>query len=59
MIIHYIVEEKHFCRYCSEAFKTEEILKHHIKDCFKINGKKRIRMAEKANILNSEIMQEK
>ena len=30
---------KHFCRYCLYTFGTEEILKHHIKDCFKINGK--------------------
>ena len=28
---------KHFCRYCLEVFTTEEILKRHIKDCFKIN----------------------
>ena len=33
---------KHFCRYCLQAFSTEEILKSHIKDCFKINGKQRI-----------------
>ena len=26
---------------------TEEILKHHIKDCFKINGKQRIIMPKK------------
>ena len=26
---------KHFCRYCSQAFSTEETLKCHIKDCFK------------------------
>ena len=30
---------KHFCRYCLHTFGTEEILKHHIKGCFKINGK--------------------
>ena len=30
---------KHFCRYCLHAFVTEEILKCHIKDCFKMNGK--------------------
>ena len=38
---------KHFCRYCLYAFVTEEILKGHIKDCFKINGKQRILMPEK------------
>ena len=31
---------KHFCRYCLQAFSTEEILKYHIKDCFRTNGKK-------------------
>ena len=30
---------KHFCRYCLQAFSTEEILKCHVKDCFNINGK--------------------
>ena len=30
---------KHFCRYCLSTFGTEEILKRHIKDCFKLNGK--------------------
>ena len=38
---------KHFCRYCLYTFGTEEILKHHIKDCFKINGKQRIKMHKK------------
>ena len=33
---------KNFCRYCLQAFSAEEILKSHIKDCFKINGKQRI-----------------
>ena len=31
---------KHLCRYCLHAFIAEENLKRHIKDCFKINGKK-------------------
>ena len=31
--------ERNICRYCLHAFSTEEILKHHIKECFKINGK--------------------
>ena len=33
---------KHFSHYCLQALSTEEILKRHIKDCFKINGKQRI-----------------
>ena len=37
---------KHFCHYCLRAFSTEEILKRHIKDCFKINCKQRIIMPE-------------
>ena len=40
-------ERKHFCRYCLHAFITEEILKHHIKDCFEINGKQTIKMPKK------------
>ena len=38
---------KHFCCYCLHAFITEEILKHHIKGCFKINGKQTIKMPNK------------
>ena len=38
---------KHFCRYCLQAFSTEKILKSHIKDCFKINGKQTIKMLKK------------
>ena len=33
---------------------TEEILKRHIKDCFKINSKQRIIMPEKVNMLSSK-----
>ena len=29
--------KNYFCRYCLQGFSTEEILKRHIKDCFKIN----------------------
>ena len=38
---------KHFCHYCLHAFITEKILKHHIKDSFKINGKQRIIIPKK------------
>ena len=38
---------KNFCSYCFQAFRTEEILKLHIKDCFKVNGKQRIIMPKK------------
>ena len=50
---------KHFCRYCLHAFIAEEILKRHIKDCFKINGKQTIKMPKKVDLLNSEILKEK
>ena len=32
-------KRKHFCRYCLQVFSAEEILKLHIKDCFKVCGK--------------------
>ena len=48
----------HFRRYCLQAFRTEDILKYHIKDCFKINGKENI-MPKKFNMLNSKFMREK
>ena len=38
---------KYFYRYCLHAFITEEILKRHIKDCFKINGNQRTIMPKK------------
>ena len=47
------------CRYCLQAFSTEKILNDHIKDCFKINGKKRLRCLRKVNMLNSKISKEK
>ena len=38
---------KYFCRHCLHAFITKEILKRHIKDCFKINGKQTIKVPKK------------
>ena len=35
---------KHFCRYCSHTFITEDISNHHIKDCFKTIGKQAFMM---------------
>ena len=35
---------KHFCWYCLHAFITEEILKCHIKNCLKRNGKQKIKI---------------
>ena len=39
-----------------QALITEEILKHHIKDCFKVSGKKSLR---KMNMLDLKIMEGK
>ena len=50
--------KKHFWHYCFQAFSTEEILNLHMKDCFKINGKRRIIMPKKG-MLNSKITKEK
>ena len=52
-------ERKDFCRYSLQSFSAEEILKCHINDCFKINGKQRIIMPKKVNALDSNIMREK
>ena len=42
---------KRFCRFSLQALSTEEILKRHIKDCFKINGKQRILMPIKGEYI--------
>ena len=46
---------KHFCPYCLHAFITEEILKRHIKNYFKTNGKRRIIMSKKAEYVKLKI----
>ena len=51
MIILYIVEENIFVVFCVQAFSSEEILKSHIKDCFKINGKQTIKMPKKGEYI--------
>ena len=38
---------KHFFLYCLQALTTAEILKCHIKDCFKVNSKQRIKMPKR------------
>ena len=48
--------KKYFCRYCLHAFITEEVLKCHIRDCFKINDKERTIIPKKVNTLNSKIL---
>ena len=49
---------KYFCHYFLYAFITEEIFKRHIKDSFKINGKQKIKMPKKMNIITSKILKE-
>ena len=42
----------HFCCYHLQAFTNEEIIKCHVKDCFKINGKQMIKMQKTVNMLD-------
>ena len=53
------MEENIFCCYCLETFITEELLKRHIKNCFKIDGKQRIKVPKKMNMLDLKILKEK
>ena len=39
---------KHSCYYCLQTFRTEELLKSHMTDCLKTNGKQRIIMPKKS-----------
>ena len=50
---------KHFCRYCLHDFITEEILKRHIQDCLKVNGKQTIKMLKKGEYVNFKSFQRK
>ena len=43
--LHY--RRTHFCCYCLQAFSTEEILKFHANECFRINWKQMIKMPKK------------
>ena len=46
VIMHYVIEKTHSCRNCLEAFSTEEILKSHINDCFKVNVQQMIQKSK-------------
>ena len=52
-------ERKCFCRYCLHTFVIQQILKHHINDCFKINGKQRIIMSKKGEHVKLKVLKEK
>ena len=43
---------KHVFRYFLQTFRTAQKLNCHVKNCFKINGKKTIRHLRMVNILN-------
>ena len=58
MVIHYIVE-KIFLPLLITSFQYRKILKRHIKDCFEINGKQRIKIPRKVNMLDLKISKEK
>ena len=45
---------KHFCRYFLQAFSIEEILKCHIKDCFKVNDEQRIKLPKRVEYVKIE-----
>ena len=45
---------KHFCCYSLQVFRKADVLKCHIKDCFKINGKQRIKMPAKSEYVKFE-----
>ena len=47
-------ERKHFYRYCLQAFSLEKILKFHVNDYFKINGKEMIKMTKNSDYLESK-----
>ena len=50
---------KHFCHYCLKALSTEEILKRHIKDFIKINGKQNINMPKKSEYVSFKNIERK
>ena len=41
------LHRKYCCCYCLQPFSTEEVLKCHIKDCFKLNSKQNVIMPKK------------
>ena len=37
---------KHICHYSLQAFSTTEVLKSHVNDCFRINGKQMVQLSK-------------
>ena len=50
---------KHFCRYCLHASIPEEILKCHIKDCCKVNGKQTIKIPKNGEYIKFKNLKSK
>ena len=48
-----------FCCYGLQSFKTEDMLKCHINECFNINGKQNFKMSKKVSMLHSKIIRGK
>ena len=58
MIVHYIMEKKTFTVFL-QAFSTEEILKRHIKDCFKTDCKQKIILSKKGEYVKLKYQERK
>ena len=50
---------KYFCRYCLLAFRTVDVFKCHITNCFKINGKQKMKMPTKGEYVKFKIYERK
>ena len=59
MIIHYIVEENIFVFIFYTLSLEKKILKYHIKDCLKINGKETIKKPKKGEYVKSKNFERK
>ena len=59
MIMHDIVKKKRFFCYRVQAFSTEEILKNRMKDCFKIDSNKIIKMSKKGQYVTFKSLENK
>ena len=46
--------KNHVCCYCLQVFSTEEILKSHIMDRLKVNGKQMIQILKEGEYVNSK-----
>ena len=41
--------ERKSCCYCLQAFRTADILIYHIRDCFKVDARQKIKMPKKGD----------